>query len=131
LAAALLGGAGALTAVTPAHADTTTCTLTFRDSEWSPIDGGVRWIVEGTITNTGAAPSTNWLTFITFPYAAGATVPQHWNVTRAVSSPTLWFNAAWNKVIAPGGSTTFGFEVDTPGWDVSPLPTSSTCRIIS
>lgn len=126
LLAALLGVAGALTVVTPAHA-AATCTVTFRAIPWPAMGGAARWQVDATMTNTGAAQSTAWTASIHFPYADGAVVPQYWNVKRI--SDTAWQNAAWNGILPAGKSANFGFQVNTPTWDVSPLPTSSTCSI--
>jgi hypothetical protein len=128
LAAALLGAAGALTFVTPAHA-AATCTVTLRAIAWPTIDGQARWDVEATMTNTSMAQSLGWTALIAFPYSSGAVIPQYWNVKRSPFSAYLWLPAAWNKVILPGKSANFGFEVDMPSWDVSPLPTSSSCSI--
>ncbi|MEU8378547.1 cellulose binding domain-containing protein [Streptosporangium sp. NPDC048865] len=125
LVAVLLGTVGALTVVTPARA-ADTCTFTFRANAWPTIDGQVRWQVDATLVNVSAKPSTDWVTTIRFP--VDAVIPQYWNVTRVTAS--RWIPASWNKVIPPGQSAYFGFEVRTPTWDVSPLPTTKGCRLI-
>src|SRR4051794_11994929 len=98
LVAAVLGAAGALSVVTPAHAAETTCTVTFRQIYWPAIEGRARWMVEGTMTNTGTANSTNWWLGIHFP--AGAVVPLYWNVTKSPAYVFLWYAADWYKVLA-------------------------------
>jgi hypothetical protein len=125
--ATLLGAVGALTIVSPAHA-AAACSLTFRANAWPTIDGRARWDVEATIANTGTSPSTNWTAFISFPYSSGAVVPQYWNVSPLFAG-YIWNAAAWNRVISPGQTVNFGFEVDVPNWDISPLPASSECGI--
>lgn len=127
-AATLLGAVGALTIVTPAHA-ATTCTLTLRAIAWPAADGHARWDVEAALTNTGTTQSLSWLTLIHFPYSSGAVVPQYWNVRRSPTSTSVWSAADWDKIILPGNSAGFGFEVDMPTWDISPLPASTICGI--
>src|SRR4051794_37908652 len=78
LVAALLGAVGALTIVTPAHA-ADTCTAEFRAVTWPATDGRARWIVQGTITNTGTVDSTNWVAITDFPW--DAVIPLYWGVT--------------------------------------------------
>ncbi|WP_440072516.1 cellulose binding domain-containing protein [Streptosporangium sp. OZ121] len=124
LVAVLLGTVGALTIVTPARA-AVTCTLTFKANAWPTIDGQVRWQVDATLTNVSAMPSTDWRTAIRFP--SGSVIPQYWNVTKVTEY--LWTHVEWNKVIRPGQSAYFGFEVRTPTWDVSPLPILKRCGL--
>jgi hypothetical protein len=125
LVAALLGAVGALTIVTPAHA-AGTCVAAFRAIAWPASDGRARWVVEGTMTNTGTVDSTNWVAITDFPW--DAVIPQYWNVT-STGVNTYWLAAPYNRVIRPGQSANFGFEVDTPSWDVSPLPDPGRCVI--
>jgi hypothetical protein len=123
--AAVLGAAGALSIVTPAHA-AATCTLTFRPIAWPALDGRARWQLDVQVTNTGTVNSTSWGALISFP--SDAVIPQYWNVRKSALSYG-WLAAEWNKVIRPGDYASFGLEVDMPSWDVSPLPTGSRCLI--
>src|SRR4051794_24449670 len=125
LVAALLGAVGALTIVTPAHA-AGTCTVEYRVVTWPPSDGHARWFVQGTITNPGTVDSTNWVAITDFPW--DAVILLYWGVT-STGVNLYWMPATYNKVIRPGQSASFGFEVETSSWDVPPLPDVGRCAI--
>ena len=127
LGAALLGAAGALSVVTPAHATDGTCTVTVTSTTWPTSGGQPGWIVQGTMTNTGTVNSTNWVLGLHFP--SGAVISDYWNVTKSPVYAFAWYPVAWNKVIPPGQSANFGLMVLMPTWDVAPLPTSNKCGI--
>ena len=128
LVAVLVGTGGAVAVVGPAQA-VGTCTLTIKSTPWPNATTPARWIVEAKLSNTGATSSTNWLTLIRFPYAAGAVVQQFWTTTKSGTAGTLWRPVAWNKVIPAGGYTTFGFEVTTPSWEILPAPATGSCSL--
>ncbi|GAA2606716.1 cellulose binding domain-containing protein [Paractinoplanes durhamensis] len=74
------------------------------------------------VTNLGDA--TNGWT-LAFSFAAGQTITQLWNgsVTQSGAAVTVK-NAAWNPVIATGGTASFGFNGSWTG--SNPVPTSFT-----
>ncbi|WP_172967764.1 lytic polysaccharide monooxygenase [Micromonospora sp. WMMA2032] len=72
------------------------------DNSWS---GGFQATL--TITNTGTTTMTNWYASWTFP--TGVRLDQVWNGTPMQSGTTAMIHAAsWNRVLAPGASTTAG-----------------------
>ncbi|MFF8596905.1 PHB depolymerase family esterase [Streptomyces sp. NPDC015220] len=74
-----------------------------------------------TVTNTGAAPVDGWA--LTFTLPAGQTITSGWNAAFSPSGGTVTArNAAYNGTLAPGASTTLGFQATHTG-DTS-APTS-------
>ena len=90
--------------------------LKFIHSEWG---GGAGRTTTATITNTGTQPVSSWT--VKVPYSDG--IIDVWNGSGSSRNGTLTVsNAAWNGTIAPGTSTTFGFN-DTS----AKTPTPPTC----
>ncbi|MEV0354045.1 cellulose binding domain-containing protein [Nonomuraea sp. NPDC050680] len=66
-----------------------------------------------TVTNTGTAAKNGWT--VTFTLPAGHTVTGSWNASLTVSGQTVTArNLSHNGTLAPGGSTTFGFQASRP-----------------
>jgi endoglucanase len=67
-----------------------------------------------TITNTGTAAINGWT--LTFTLPSGQTIVSGWNATYAPSSGSVTAtNASYNGALAPGGSTTIGYQAGHTG----------------
>jgi endo-1,4-beta-xylanase len=77
------------------------------------------------VTNTGASATNSWTVVMTFPN--GQTVTQVWNgrATTPDPTPVTVNNESYNSVIAPSGSTTFGFLGSHSGTNGAPTLTCS------
>ncbi len=102
-----------------------TCAVAYtRTSEWT---GGV--VAQVTIVNTGTTPISGWTLRFTFP--GDQKITNAWNATvtqtgAAVSAKNLGYNA----VIAPGASTSLGFQATWHTSDANPsvfLLNQATC----
>ncbi|NYI07318.1 glycoside hydrolase family 18 chitinase [Allostreptomyces psammosilenae] len=115
LTALLLPIAAVVGLAAPAQAATVTATFT-KTQDWGTGFGG-SW----TVRNTGTTAITGWTLEWDFP--AGTTVGSFWDaaITRSGDHYTAR-NLSWNGSLAPGASTTFGFNGTGSG---SP----SNCRI--
>ncbi|MFB0620376.1 PHB depolymerase family esterase [Streptomyces sp. AGS-58] len=90
---------------TPAGA----CRVTYTTSTWNT---GLTAAV--TVTNTGTAPVDGWA--LTFALPAGQTITSGWNARFSPSSGTVTArNADYNATLAPGASTTLGFQATHTG----------------
>ncbi|NEA49024.1 PHB depolymerase family esterase [Streptomyces sp. SID10815] len=90
---------------TPAAA----CRVTYAASTWNT---GLTASV--TLTNTGAAPVDGWA--LTFTLPAGQTLTSGWNAVFASSGGTVTArDAAYNATLAPGASTTLGYQAAHTG----------------
>jgi len=77
------------------------------------------------VTNTGSATINAWT--VTFTLPAGHTITGSWNTTLTVSGQTVTArNAGHNGTVAPGGNTTFGFQVSRPNGNTQ-LASGFTC----
>ncbi|MET7327535.1 PQQ-dependent sugar dehydrogenase [Nonomuraea sp. NPDC005650] len=66
-----------------------------------------------TVANTGTSATTGWT--VTFTLPSGHAVTGSWNATLSVSGQTVTVrNAGHNGTLAPGQSTTFGFQASRP-----------------
>jgi cellulase/cellobiase CelA1 len=73
-----------------------------------------------TITNTGNTPVNGWA--LTFSFTDGQRVTTAWNATVTQTNNLVTArNASWNGTIAPGVSTSFGFQ-GTRGSSANPPP---------
>lgn len=69
---------------------------------------------QATVTNTGTTATSSWAVTITF--ANGVTISQVWGAsTKDTASPYTFNNLAYNGVLAPSASTTFGFVASSTG----------------
>jgi endo-1,4-beta-xylanase len=83
-----------------------------------------------TITNTGTTAINGWS--LRFNLAAGQTITSGWNATYSPSSGQVTAtNASYNGSIAPGASTTIGFQANHTGNTAAPSAftlNGATCR---
>ncbi|WP_155370582.1 endo-1,4-beta-xylanase [Catellatospora vulcania] len=71
-----------------------------------------------TVTNTGTSAITSWT--VTFTLPSGHALVGQWNGVITTSGGTgTAKNAAYNGNLAPGQSTTFGFQISRPNGDSS------------
>ena len=102
------------------------------DAQWgSGATGGQ--VVTFTVANTSATTATKWT--VTWTLAEGQQVVSAWNAIVSTADGTATAaNAAYNGVLAPGASTSFGAQLSGPasvpapscGNDApSPVPASS------
>jgi hypothetical protein len=85
-----------------------------RTSEWS---GGV--VAQVTITNTGTASISGWTLTFTFP--GDQKITNAWNTTATQTGAAVSAkNLNYNGVIAPGASTSFGFQATWHTSDANP-----------
>ena len=72
-----------------------------------------------TITNTGTAAISGWS--LKFTLASGQSITSGWSATYAPASGQVTAtNAGYNGSIAPGGSTTIGFQANHTGNSAAP-----------
>ncbi|MEU7384830.1 MULTISPECIES: PHB depolymerase family esterase [unclassified Streptomyces] len=72
-----------------------------------------------TVTNTGTAPIDGWALAFTLP--AGQTITSGWNATFSPASGAVTArNVSYNSALAPGASTTLGFQANHTGNTGSP-----------
>lgn len=72
-----------------------------------------------TITNTGRSAVNGWSLVFTLP--DGQTITNGWNATYAPESGQVTAtNLSYNGVIAPGASTTIGFQATHTGNTAAP-----------
>jgi len=65
------------------------------------------------VANTGTATINSWT--VTFTLPAGQAITGSWNAVLTVNGQTVTArNASYNGTLAPGASTTFGFQVSRP-----------------
>jgi hypothetical protein len=92
-----------------------TCAVSYaRQSEWS---GG--FVAQIAIANTGTAPVSGWTLAFAFP--GDQVVGNAWNAAVSQSGGNVTAtNLSYNRVIAPGASTSFGFQGTWHSTDASP-----------
>ncbi|MFG1715945.1 cellulose binding domain-containing protein [Micromonospora sp. NPDC049203] len=102
------------TTPTPPPPPPSTCRVTYRNqSEWP---GG--FVTAVTVQNTGTAPVDGWT--LTFGFPGDQQVTTAWNATVSQTGAAVTArNADWNRLIAPNGSATFGFQ---GRWSASDAP---------
>lgn len=94
---------------------TTACAVTYTvDNAWS--DGFTATV---TVKNTGSAAVDGWR--LGWSYAGGQRVTSAWNATVTQSGTAVVArNADWNRVIAAGGTASFGVQGSLSGSNPSP-----------
>jgi hypothetical protein len=86
------------------------CKVTFVKA-WQ---GDASFGVDGTITNTGSLPISNWS--LAFAFAGNQKVDLSWGSRFAQSGQNVTMSdAGWNGTIAPGSTATFGFRAQFTG----------------
>jgi glucose/arabinose dehydrogenase/chitodextrinase len=112
---------GTITVTTPAGT-TGGCTATpATQSQWP---GG--YVIQPvTVTNTGTSAVAGWTVMLTLP--GGHAVTGYWNATLSTGGQTVTVrNTGYNGTLAPGQSTTFGFQATRPGGDTQ-VPSGYRC----
>jgi O-glycosyl hydrolase len=91
------------------------CKVTYtKSSEWA---GG--FVANVTLANTGTATDTAWTLKFTFP--GDQKVTNAWNTTLSQSGEAVTAtNLSYNATIAPGGSTSIGFQGTWTSSDAAP-----------
>ncbi|MEU8378809.1 PQQ-dependent sugar dehydrogenase [Streptosporangium sp. NPDC048865] len=97
----------------PGGGDTGGCSVTAAvQAQW----GGGYVVQPVTVTNTGTSTLGGWT--VTFTLPDGHAVTGSWNTTASVSGQTVTArNNGHNGALAPGQSTTFGFQASRPNGD--------------
>ncbi|MEH1012990.1 glycoside hydrolase family 9 protein [Micromonospora sp. CPCC 206060] len=108
----------AVAVTTAPDSPTASCTVTYTTSDWT-----TGFTANITIANTGTSTVNGWS--LQFAYTAGQQAGQGWsaNVTQTGSTVTAT-NLAYNGTLAPGASTSFGFNGTHSG--SNPKPTAFT-----
>ncbi|GAB3173773.1 processive endocellulase [Micromonospora palomenae] len=95
------------------------CTVGYVTSDWS-----TGFTANITITNTGTSTLTGWTLGFSFP-SSGQQVGQGWSATyRQTGTAVTATNLSYNGTLAPGASTSFGFNGTHTG--SNPKPTTFT-----
>jgi cellulase/cellobiase CelA1 len=96
----------------------------YQASDWGGHPGFTATV---TVTNPGGTSITGWT--VGFSYTAGQDVDEPgWNATVAQNgSAVTAVNAAWNGTLAPGQSTSFGFNGLATAIGNNPPPTGLAC----
>ncbi|MGB2570756.1 glycoside hydrolase family 9 protein [Micromonospora citrea] len=96
-----------------------TCKVAWTSSDWS-----TGFTANITVTNTGTSTINGWTLAFTFPNA-GQKVGQGWSATYAQTGTAVTAtNVSYNGTLAPGASTSFGFNGTHTG--TNPKPTAFT-----
>jgi len=106
----LLGG----TVTTPPPPPPGTCDVTDALNAWN-----TGLVANMTITNTSANPITGWTLSFTLP--AGQVITSGWNANYSPTSGAVnAVNLSYNGTLAPGASTTLGFQATHTGNAAAP-----------
>ncbi|AGZ40766.1 putative glycosyl hydrolase [Actinoplanes friuliensis DSM 7358] len=98
----------------PANPGTGTCRVASTVSAWNT---GLTTII--TITNTGTTAVNGWT--LGFTLAAGQTIVSGWSAGYSPASGAVTAtDAGYNGVLAPGGSTTIGYQANHTGNAAAP-----------
>jgi cellulase/cellobiase CelA1 len=90
------------------------CRVNYRPNAWN-----TGFTADVTITNTGTSTVNGWTLTYTLP--GGQAVTSAWNAVVTVSGSAVTArNMSYNGTIAPGGSTSFGYQGTHGGTYVSP-----------
>ncbi|MBI9116119.1 cellulose-binding domain-containing protein, partial [Sanguibacter suaedae] len=91
-----------------------TCDVAYTTNDWN-----TGFTASVTITNTGTTALTGWN--LAFQFPAGQQITQAWSsqATQSGDQVTLT-NAGWNGTLAPGASTTLGFNGTHGGTNTAP-----------
>ncbi|GAA0455652.1 glycosyl hydrolase family 5 [Paractinoplanes deccanensis] len=110
--AAQVNGGGIPTSPTPPQ--TSSCRVTYATNTWS---NGLTANV--TVANTGNAAVNGWTLGFTLP--SGQAITGSWNAALTGSSGAVTArNVAYNGTLAPGASTSFGFQATHTGNTAAP-----------
>ncbi|MGC5030740.1 glycoside hydrolase family 9 protein [Micromonospora sp. DT229] len=108
-----------VTVTTSAPLPTSPCRITWGTNDW-----GTGFTANITIANTGTTAINAWTLAFTFPHS-GQRVGQSWSATfQQTGTSVTATNLSYNGTIAPGASTSIGFNGTHTG--SNPKPTSFT-----
>ncbi|MFD6752116.1 glycoside hydrolase family 9 protein [Micromonospora gifhornensis] len=108
-----------VTVTTSAPLPTSPCRITYGTNDW-----GTGFTANITIANTGTTAINGWTLAFTFPHS-GQRVGQSWSATfQQTGTSVTATNMSYNGTIAPGASTSIGFNGTHTG--SNPRPTSFT-----
>lgn len=150
----VFGDGSSATGVSPSHtyatANTYNVMLTVSDGDKdntanqsvsvAPLSGGVscEYIIDNewnsgfvaliTLTNNGTSAVNGWT--VSWEYAPGTDRTNGWNAMVTGSNPYTASNLAWNAVIQPGQSVSFGMQGTKPNGGTADIPTvtGSVCQ---
>jgi hypothetical protein len=89
------------------------------DSDW-----GSGFVTTITVKNNGSTPISSWR--VTLTWSGNQQVTNGWNATVSQSGKVVTAaNMPYNGTIAPGGSTTFGFQATYSGTNTAPVVSAS------
>jgi endo-1,4-beta-xylanase len=94
------------------------CAASFHsDNDW-----GSGFTATVTVTNTGSVPISSWR--VTWTWAGNQRVTNAWSTTLSQSGQAVTASSAdYNGSLAPGASTSFGFQASYSGGNSAPTPT--------
>lgn len=108
-----------VTATTTPAAPTSSCAIGYTTNDWSS-----GFTANVTVTNTGTTPLTGWTLAFAFP-TTGQKAGQAWSATVSQTGTAVTAtNLSYNGALAPGASTSFGFNGTHTG--TNPKPTAFT-----
>ncbi|MFD0816986.1 cellulose binding domain-containing protein [Micromonospora zhanjiangensis] len=119
-AAALILGGGTV-ALLPVPASAATADFKVQ-GEWT-----TGYTAAMTVRNNEPNTITSWR--VEFDLPAGTTIPYHWSVQGGVigNNHYVFTNQAWNGTLAPGASTTFGWQANGTGKPYNCLVNGQPC----
>jgi hypothetical protein len=89
------------------------------DSDW-----GAGFVATVTVQNNGTTPINSWR--VTWTFAGNQQITNAWNAATTQSGKVVTaVNMPYNGTIAPGGSTTFGFQATYSGTNAVPVLSAS------
>jgi hypothetical protein len=105
---------------TPSQTGGTGVTATYHvDSDW-----GVGFVATITVQNNGATPISAWR--VAWTWGGNQQITNAWNAATSQSGTVVTAaNMSYNGTIAPGGSTTFGFQATYSGTNTPPVLSGS------
>jgi cellulase/cellobiase CelA1 len=128
-----IDAAGNISAASPTVSVTTlpdtppgACQITYATNDW-----GTGFTGNVTVKNTSTATINAWT--LRFSYTAGQRVTQVWSARGGQTGADVTItNEAWNGTLAPGASTSFGFNASSTGSNPRPAAftlNGATCTI--
>ncbi|WP_344078676.1 glycoside hydrolase family 9 protein [Luedemannella helvata] len=98
----------------PTSGPSATCKVTYSTNDW-----GSGFTAAVTVANTGTAAISNWT--LKFSFSGNQQVTQGWSATWSQSGTAVTAtNLSWNGSLAPGASTSIGFNGSYSGSNAKP-----------
>ncbi|GAB3418222.1 hypothetical protein GCM10027569_43330 [Flindersiella endophytica] len=114
----LSGNSALVTFTTQSGGTTGTCRITYSANNWGGNNGFTGTV---TIANTGTTAINGWTLAFSFP--SGQRITDSWAATWSQpsgSANVTATNLSWNGTIAPGNSTSIGFNATHTGTNTNP-----------